>query len=361
MGDICTVEIDDQQVIKGYIEDIGVDYSKDNDLVTFGGRDFTGDLVDSSYIGVPKIETEFKGEQTSGTLFGLPVQGRGGLTLSNPGPTEWKDLKVSEVVDRLIKPFLGSNGLTIDSIVATQANNKVIEFNLSEGDTVFEPIMELCKKHAILPISLGDGKLTLTRAGSTQANDTIELGINAKRGRFRQSHKDRFREYWVKGQGSSTNNLDLTTFLGANSMATDELVPRNRFLIIVDDQPLTNREAKVKANWEARTRAGKSRPINYTVQGWVQRNGKVWPLNSKVRVKDSKFDIDAELLISDLNFSIDDNFGEITNITVMPLKTFELIEFPIEEKEVKTVFDPPAKTTGDLSIRPWERAIGLVE
>ena len=48
-GDPCTVDIADERVLTGYIDDISDGYSVSSHDVTFSGRDKTADLVDCHY------------------------------------------------------------------------------------------------------------------------------------------------------------------------------------------------------------------------------------------------------------------------------------------------------------------------
>jgi prophage tail gpP-like protein len=374
MGDVCTVEIENQIVLTGYIEDINIDYDDVSHTIEIGGRDFTGDLVDCSYVGIPKVDTSFldKLEENYSTdvlqkvtVPVLPPVDQEIPSVIDSGTVEWIGLSVSNIIDRLIRPFLGTEGLIIDSTVTTEANIRVDNFNIAEGDKVFDVIANLCRKHAILPISLGDGKLTLTRAGSTDSNDSIELGRNALKGSFRRSDKDRFNNYWVKGQDTANDNLTFSEFIGANAQAYDRYIRRNRPLIIINDDPITSAEAKTQAHWEARTRMGKSRPITYPVRGWTKTDGNVWALNSLVRVNDSFFDLDETLLISDLNFQFDENSGSVVDITVVPKETFKLVKSPVEEKAIKTEFDSDDAIVGPLILQhvpnKWVSDIGSLQ
>lgn len=376
MGDTCTVEIEDQRVIDGYIEDINSFYDENNEGIQIKGRDITGDLVDCSYVGIPKVEPSFLDQAQEPYVpdvlrvdIGLPIQKPIEISILNSGPTSWKDLNVGNIIDRLIRPFLGDTGLIIDSSVASNVQNTEENFNISEGDKVFEVIAELCRKHAILPVSFGDGKLTLIKAGATQSNDSLERGRNIKRGSFPQSYKNRFSDIWVKGQDTAREGLDLFSIIGNNGQAQDKILlrngTRNRPLIIVADHPLSNREALTRAQWEVATRIAESRPIKYIIQGWLKKDDNVWKLNELIRVKDSRFEIDDTLLISELEFGIDDKIGEVTGITVVPKEAYDLVAADKLAGKVKTNFDPSIAETGQgrqqLSIRPWNDGLELIQ
>jgi prophage tail gpP-like protein len=168
LGDACTVEIDNQTIINGYIEDIPINYDGTNHDIQIGGRDKTADLVDCSF-----IETN----------------------------QEWKNLSIAQLTRTLCNPF--SIDVAFDSsIPVSELIQTGTDFKYLPGMTVFEMLKPILDTKGILPVSYGDGKLTLTRSGSDKANDVLRLGKNIKSGSINQSVKDRFSTYIVRGQSS---------------------------------------------------------------------------------------------------------------------------------------------------------------
>ena len=304
MGDACSIEIYGQTIISGYIEDISIDYDAESHNIQISGRDKTCDLVDCS------VET----------------------------PNEWKNQSIKSIVEALCNPF--SIDVEIDSSVSTSVITKIADKKANEGDTVFDIISSLCKVHAILPVSYGDGKLTLTRAGTNHVNDTLELGRNVKSGSLEQSNKDRFKTYTVKGQAIGKDNiLSVTSIANLSGQATDDVILRYRPMVIFPETAVNgNGDCIKRAEWEARIRAGKSRSVNYQVQGWVQDNHDIWPLNSLVRVKDFFLNIDSTLLISELSFSVDSDSGTITNLSLVDPGMFDPMPFT-QNTQIKTESD----------------------
>ncbi len=291
MGDECTVEINGQTIITGYVEDIPITYDANNHNIQIGGRDKTGDLVDCSFDGDNK---EFVGQSAS------------------------------KVITEICSPF--SISIVVDSSVSAQAAGKLETFKINEGDTAFDLISKICHMKAMLPVSYGDGKLTLTRAGTTQTKDTLELGRNVKSGSLDQSDKERFKTYIVKGQGLGADTKSfLPVFTSPGSRATDDVISRYRPIIIFTETPCDEGKCLERAKWERDIRAGKSRSLEYEVQGWTQSNGDVWPLNALVRVKDAFLEIDATMLIAAVSYKIDEQ-GTITKLLLTDPEAFELIE-----------------------------------
>lgn len=304
MGDPCSVEMYDQTIINGYIEDMPIDYDSNNHNIQISGRDKTCDLVDCSFI---------------------------------ESANQWQGQTVLAIIKALCKPF--SIDVEVDSSVSAAVATKIATKKALEGDTIFEMISNLCKVHALLPVSYGDGKLTLTRAGTAHAHDTLELGRNVKSGSLTQSNKDRFKTYIVKGQGVGYDEKTIKEIANLSGQALDEVILRYRPIVIFPETAVNGKDDCIRrAQWEARIRAGKSRSINYEVQGWTQSNGDIWPLNSLVRVKDSFLSIDSTLLIAEISFSVNDSSGTITNLTVVDPRAFEPEPFTIGD-QIKTEDD----------------------
>lgn len=300
LGDSCKVKIGDQLMITGSIEDMPISYDKETHTIQVAGRDATGDLVDCSHVDLPN---EYLGQT------------------------------VAEIIVSLCDPF--GISVVIDDTAAEAAAANVEDFEYDQG-TVFEEISKLCRKKAILPVSYGDGKLTLTRVGSSHTKDSLTLGVNIKAGVLDQSDRDRYSYYIVKGQGKDAPYSDWE-----DDVMKDKDIYRP--LIILAENEDSIAECRDRAEWESRVRAGQSRKIQYEVQGWTQSNGVVWPLNSLVRVKDVFFGIDDTMLISDLQFNINNESGTTTKIGLVFPETFELRVEPV--KEIKTKYDWRAALT----------------
>lgn len=302
LGDACSVEINGQTLIMGHIEDMPIAYDSSSHNIQIGGRDRTGDLVDCSFV-----------EDMS----------------------QWKGISVGNIVKNLCKPF--NINVVIDNSAREAANTKPGDiFVAQEGMSVFETMAPMLKINGILPVSYGDGKLTLTRAGTTRTHDILELGVNIKSGGINQSFKDRFRTYIVKGQGKGNDNKSPGVYVSPNGIYTDDVISRYRPMIILPDNSVNgNGDCKNLAKWEAVRRAGESIGLSYEVQGWTQSNGDVWPFNSLVRVKDKFAGINGDLLIASTSESLDGR-GKITRLSLVDPKTLELPESNEPIKTIKT-------------------------
>ncbi|MBW1642527.1 MAG: hypothetical protein JRJ76_06785 [Deltaproteobacteria bacterium] len=294
LGDECTVLIDDQIIITGYIEDIPISYDAVSHNIQISGRDKTGDLVDCSF-----AETN----------------------------QEWKGQKIITVIKALCNPF--GISVDVDNSVSAKTYEKTPKdlFKINPGETVFDAIFRLCKPKGILPVSYGDGQLVLTGTGTQWANDILELGKNVKSGSINQSDKERFSTYIVKGQGENSPFGTVEDAAHAKGAYHDLVLMKSRparKIVIWPESSCTVKYCQDLAKWECVNRAGNSRSIDYEVQNWVQSNGKVWPLNALVKVKDHFLQINTAMLIAAVNFTMNNESGTITKLALVHPKTFEL-------------------------------------
>jgi len=288
MGDKCEVLLSGTVLITGYIDQVNVGYDATSHNIQIMGRDKTSDLVDCSFVS---------------------------------GTNEWKNISVESIIKRLCAPY--DITVVVDDSVAADVSKKEKSFKTNEGETVSEAILRLCENKAVLPLTFGDGQLTLTRAGVTRAADTFVFGENIKVGNLNQNDMDRFSNYIVKAQSSGNDNLTLVDYTQPIGNLEDDVINRYKPIVFLSDKSVDNAGAKNLARWEARNRAGRSRSLNYVVQGWLQSNDEPWKINQIAEVKDDFLNINKEYLISDLSFSLTEG-GSETSITLVHPDTYEL-------------------------------------
>lgn len=304
MGDLCEIKIGNTAIMTGYVEDIDPDYDSSGHRIRIAGRDKTADLVDCS-------------------------------RPEGDGTREWTETKIIDVLQELLRPF-GIALATTGSGVTTRLNKSAgFLFNVNEGETIFDTIMRLVVKAQVRPISLGDGKLTLVETGITRATDGIERGVNVLAGGQSSSDRDRFSDYFSKGQGLGLDERKVTDYTEPKGEAEDAAVSRYRPFVSINDSADLFGNAQSTAQWEAAIRAGDSRKYRYTVLGWAQSDGLPWQLNSLVRVKDPTFDLEDSWLICGLVFTYDDS-GTKTQIELCSPEKYKA---EAELNKVVTSFD----------------------
>ncbi|GAA4258931.1 baseplate protein [Azospirillum formosense] len=317
-GDACQVFIGADLVLTGYVDGTPISYDAKSVTVSVKGRSKTADLVDCSAIHEPG---QFKGR------------------------------KVEQIAAELAAPY----GVTVLAAVDTGA--PIADHQVQQGESVFESVDRMLKLRALLSTDDAEGRLVLTRAGSTRAATDLVVGENLLTGSASLDCKDRFSEYRIKGQrtadgaagdededaGDDGDGPDIGAISG-DAAATSQVmavqadtgIRRKRVLVIVADGQPDGGTARERARWEAAHRAGKSFETSYTVQGWRQADGRLWVPNELVRVRDPIIGFDLDMLISAVGYSLSES-GSVTTLTVAPKAAYELLpETPQAKGKGKT-------------------------
>lgn len=303
IGDPCLIEVEDQSIITGYIDDINIAYDSVGHTIELIGRDATCDLIDCNYIEKTKT---------------------------------WTEQSLKKIVTDLCNPY----GIVVDiENSVTSICNEIFHGEKTIGDDkkIAEFISELCLERAILPVSYGDGILTLTRAGTRgKTDDIIQLGYNVYKGSANYSNKERFSNYIAKGQAANKFYTTMEIKTKASNTKDGQIeqgykdinVKRYRPLVEVLKCNATDDICRKYAAWLGNIRAGNSRKFTYTLVEWTQilTNGinKIWDINTTVQVIDKQFGLKNTFLISAVEFIHNDSDGTITNLTLVDPAAYKL-------------------------------------
>lgn len=288
-GDECVLKIGNDILITGYVDQVQIEYDKENHGITVSGRDKAGDLVDSS-------------------------------ALNKPGT--WINRNLLQIASDITAPF----GIPIKADVSLGKAFK--KFAIEPGESAYEVLERLAKMRAVLIISDGQGGLIVTRAGARKAQTAVKVGENVQTGNSTFDYTNRFSEIIVKGQTQGDDHTPASVFTGARGTAIDPDVKRYRPLLIMAESQANTQQCKERATWEVAVRKGKSTEIQYTIPGWRQVNGALWQINSLVFVSDPILKLNRTMLISSVKYQVDDQSGTLTVLTVTHPDAFKLLEEP---------------------------------
>lgn len=281
-GAACELLLDGQTVITGFVDTRQASFSSSSHTVSVSGRDRSADMVDSA----PEI-----------------------------GTYELAGLTALQVAQRLARPF----NVPISSAVS---GLKTLErFDIQPGETAFESVSRACQMSAVLPIPQGDGSVVLEREGRARASTELREGQNILTASLKKSDEQRFHRYIVAGQHFGSDTLFGEEAATPRAEATDPNIRRSRVLYLRPSGNLSAAQAQDRANWEAANRAAAGIEVGVTVQGWAQRDGRLWQINRVVRIVCPTLSIDADMLIVSVTFTLDSE-GTRTAMTLVPLGSF---------------------------------------
>jgi prophage tail gpP-like protein len=301
LGDNFQLLIDDQLVMTGYIDQIDLIYKNRMHFLKLILRDKTADLVDCNW---------------------------------NEDVTEWKNQTVLNLTQNLCNPF-NIQGAS-DSEVAGEIGKIIETFKINEGECISDAIMRYCNQFDLIPLSYGDGYLTLSKSTNTKKSyDAIDLNANVVSRIAVYSNLERFSNYIVKGMGCGTDQKNnYTDYIQPAGSVEDSVIQRYRPITFFDDVVTDAGKCEERAKWIKQVRAGQSRGLNYTVVGWGQSNGDIWRINRIVRVSDPMAGIDKDMLISSVRYTFRNEEGTKTELTVVDKNTYTKVQ-----RDIKTEFD----------------------
>jgi len=288
IGSGCEVLLNGEIVITGYVDDNSPEFDANTHAINIAGRDVTGDLVDCSAI-----------HKTG----------------------QWANVTLDKIVRDICAPF----GIKV--LIDAPLGDKFGTFSIQEGETAHECIDRACRMRAVMPVSDGKANLVITRAKNGAPVAELIQGKNILYARGEFSLRERYSTYYIKGQDrGSDDNIDAPeNHTQVSATSTDSFVKRYRPLIVLAEDKGAHATFKQRAEWERNVRRGRSARAIVRVNGWRNVSGDIWRANTLVRLTSTFLGADANLLIVGGTYILDENQGEVTELTLVGREAFDLV------------------------------------
>lgn len=286
-GQKASVSIDGQRVIQGWIDVVAPSYDATSHTLGVSGRDATGDLVDCAAI--------------------CKAGSYSGRTLA-------------QIAKDLCAPF------KVAVIVQADVGAPFADWRIEPGETVIDNLDRAARYRGVLLMSDGQGNLVITQPGELKAPAALELGKNIEQAAGHSSLQQRFAEYIVKAQQAGTDMMFGEAAAAPTARALDAAIGRYRPTVIIAEDQANAGSCKTRAQWQRSIAAARGNQVVYTVSGWLA-NGQLWQPNALVDVHDRFLGIDETRLISQVDFSLDEQ-GERTELTVVGRHAYDPIKLP---------------------------------
>ena len=280
-GATCSVAIGGSAVITGYVDTVSPSYDSQSHQIKVTGRDAVGDLVDCSATN---------------------AQGR------------WASALPLTIAAGIVSPF----GLAVTSEV--DLGPPLTQFSLQMGETAWEAIERLARYVGALATS-SDSGVKFIRAGSSGRRASLKLGRDILKAGAEYDFKNRYSEVIVLGQSAGSDYIPPAQSAGGKATSKDPNVTRFRPKIVMAEMAATGANFQTRADWEQAVKAGRSRKLELTVQGWRDAEGSLWAANTTVQVDDDFLDAHDTYLISEVRFTKDDK-GTLAVLSLMPPSAF---------------------------------------
>jgi prophage tail gpP-like protein len=307
--DECLVVIGDDGgndvVIDGYVDRRSLSLTDTSRSLSYSGRDRAASLVDCSATA----------QGASVSAQSASAAGDIDPTRHTAASTKWTytNIDIVQFVRALAAPF--GVGVSVQpGLVPAKASKLIVH----PGETAFEALKRAAEGAQVLVVSNASGGLVVTRVGAQRASALIE-GFNVKTASVEYDGTDRFHRYLITTQIPGTDEASGEA-TNVQAEATDLGVRRTeRTILIRPDKGYSTADARRRADWEARIRAARAERVTITVQGWRQPGvgGRLWMPNALALVSVPAIGINGDMLISQVEFSIGEGGGRITQINLV--------------------------------------------
>jgi len=270
------------------IDSGGIPFKRGDDVVIYLGND----IVLEGYVAI--IDgTNLPGERgVTYTGYSYTMKLLKGSAVYKTGT--WKNVPASRVFEDVCDTV--GVGVKIDSEL-TALLSEPVTWKIDSGETCFDCLEKLAKYRAVFLTSDAGRNLIVTRASTVPLNRTvIETGGVALGCKYRDSIEDRFSHYVVKSQDRAPvlTSLD-DTEIKRQATVDDDAMPF--FLPHVVHVDSGQGSLSDRAEWEMRTRAGRSERIVYQVNRFVDDSGAPWPIAQNYQLRDELLRVDTVAML----------------------------------------------------------------
>lgn len=294
-GDLVQVYVGADLVCTGYITSTPISYDGKAVKVQIQGKSKTVDLVDCCPPSAAKAPAT-----ASGSWQGVKEKSGKAVEAPKQQATSWKNQPTSVIMAALAAPY----GVTVRDDVGI--GERLANHTVNPGETVIASINRLVTKDNLVVTDDAEGNLVIANPGSAgTCSDALVLGKNVLSASAAFDASKLFSDYVVLGQHKGTDEDFGATAAQDKGVAKNPAVGRFRLKVVKDSGQSTNLTCQGRAAFERNYDQARFGAVTYTVQGWRQSTGELWPLNALVVVKDDVLGIKRKTyLIVKLTFDL---------------------------------------------------------
>ena len=265
----------------------------------------------------------------------------GNLTTScHLKPMVWRDATLDRIVRDVVSPY----GLKTIVQPGVDLGEPFRRFAAGVGETSYEVIRRAASKRALWVTCGGnESDVSIVQTGTERIGQVIVGGgvpgrqANVLAGSRSATFTDRHDEIHVVGQSGEHADWYADQATHGHAVAHDYGVKIFRPLVIHEPSESGAKKLQRRADFEVRTRAGRSRRLQYTVQGCYAEDPAfgpvVWLPNHLVQVIDGLLDVDDELLIERVtnDFTLE---GTTTMLDLVAPQAYDQLAPPPKKREL---------------------------
>lgn len=287
-GDRCELFLGDHLLMTGWVDASNPFYSRSDIGRKVEGRDITCDLVDSS------------------------ARYQGG---------EW----INADLARIASDLCATKGIKVQVIGDVGAPFAV--FRIETGETIGATLARAASYRGMMLFTSPEGHLVITQAGSERTSTQLRRGDNIIAAERSGGAQGLFYAYRIEGQDDA--NAFGTEATRLSGVAYDQAIRKTREIIVPAETGVDAGSYQMRAAHTAKQRRGRAFTYTYTVEDWLQDNGRPWVINERVDVDDPVMGLDmAECMIAGVNYKADRKDGKTVVLTLKPPSAFDNLPVP---------------------------------
>jgi prophage tail gpP-like protein len=316
-NDSIVITVDGEKVLTGFIGEINGSETEGSHLITYSGRDKTGDIIDSSINVIDDIV-----------------------------PSETTTLK--SIIEKIIS-HIGSDVKVIDNVNPLPYNTAEDIFAFRVGMNAAEMILKHAAKRQVLLTSDADGNIVmaqstpvesgakLLRLQKSDANNIISQSWSL-------SGNYLFNKYISRSQlDPRTLNFvadsDSADVESQNGVFVDADVRPGRQHVKVEKSSFSSEQLKDRAKWISQLAKAKATKFKCTVKGHSKPNGGVWKINTLVAINSFVANIDRQMLINSISFSQGEGKPTSTELEFVEKDVYTINQSILSQKPSGSLYD----------------------
>lgn len=301
-GDQCEVTVNGETVLTGHVDAVPMAYDATSHEIEITGRSANGHMVDASAVHVAG---------------------------------KWKQQPLLKICTDIAAPF--GVAVKVDPWVAGDIAEPFAKYAIEDEETAYACMQRAAERRGVFLTSDAGLTTTITKSSPIVLPGVLKLGVNVLRARREERYTERFSEYIVKSQRAGSDTFFGPQVTGPFVRIPDTGVTAYRPLIMVADGIATQTAMLRRASWERNVRAGRSRRLEYDLQGFRSPTSTAWPINQLITVDDPYFDQLGTVLISAVSMSYGPA-GSITTLELSDPAAFDVLIPPAKKSKRKGGF-----------------------
>lgn len=303
-GDKVEVLVDSETVLTGYIDEVGGRDSEGDHLITYTGRDRTGDFIDSTINVINDIQTG-------------------------------NNLTLKKLIEIVIS-HLGQDLSVVDNYSPAPFNQAEDFVSPQVGQNAFEFVSKYAKKRQALLSSNGAGNILITQSEPTDSGATVQSLFSADDNNiltqdWKINASDVFNKYVHRGQldPRALNFAGESTTEGVENQGGEVInsnVRTGRQSVNVETEAYSSEQLADRAKWSSQLADARATRFNCAVQGHQMPNGGLWQTNTLVQVYSEPANISRKMLLNTITFQQGEGQPTISSLQFVEKNVYTIDE-----------------------------------